>query len=81
LDTIGSPSCPHRFFDRTAWLRRTRRGAGLVAMLLGACLNAGRQDVEPTAPARLPEAGAVHDVETAQQVPDGVSSAGSCGGE
>jgi len=81
LDTIGSPSCPRRFFDRTAWLRRTRRGAGLVAMLLGACLNAGRQDVEPTAPARLSEAGTVPDVAAGLQVPGTFSSAGSCGGE
>jgi hypothetical protein len=81
LDTIGSPSCPHRFFDRATWLRRARRGAGLVAILLGACLNAGRQGVEPTAPARSPWAGSVPDVAAELQVPGTFSSSGSCGGE
>jgi hypothetical protein len=81
LDTIGRPSCAHRFFDCEAWLRRTRRGVGLVAILLAACLNAGRQGVEPAAPARSPGAGSVPDVAAELQVPGTFSSSGSCGGE
>jgi hypothetical protein len=80
LDTIGSPSCPHRFFDRAAWSRRTRRGASLVAIVLGACLSGGRQDIEPAAPVRS-ESGAVPDLTSELQVPGTFSSGGSCGGE
>jgi hypothetical protein len=81
LDTNGRPSCAHRFFDREAWSRRTRRGAGLAALLLAACLNTVRQDVERTAPARSPEAGTAPGVPLGLQVPGTFSSSGSCGGE
>jgi hypothetical protein len=81
LDPIGSPSCPHRLFDRAAWLRETRRGASLVAILLGACLNGGRQGIEPAAPARSAEAAVVPQVAPGLQVPGTFSSGGSCGGE
>jgi hypothetical protein len=81
LDTIGRPSCAHRFFDREAWSRRTRRGAGLVVIMLAACVNAGRQGAEPTAPARFPETGAAPGVASGLQVPGTFSSGGSCGGE
>jgi hypothetical protein len=80
LDTIGKRSCAHRFFGRKAWSRRTRRGAGLVAIMLAACLNAGRQGVEPAAP-RSAEAGTASGVASGLQVPGTFSSGGSCGGE
>ncbi len=81
MDTIGRPSCPQRLFDRAAWLRQTRRGASLVAIMLAACLNAGRQGTEPAAPAGSADAGAVPDVAPGLQVPGTFSNGGSCGGE
>jgi hypothetical protein len=80
LDTIGRPSCAHRFFDRKACSRRTKRGAGLLAILLTACLNAGRQGVEPAASVSSPETGAAPGA-SGLQVPGTFSSGGSCGGE
>ena len=81
MDTIGRPSCAHRFFDHDAWSRRTRRAAGLVAIVLGACLNAGRPSTEAAGPAPFPDPGAVPDVAAGLQVPGTFSSSGSCGGE
>jgi hypothetical protein len=81
LDSTGSPSCPHRFFHGATWLRETRRGAGLVAILLGACLNGGRQGIEPAPPTRSADAGVAPEVASGLQVPGTFSSGGSCGGE
>jgi hypothetical protein len=54
---------------------------GLVAVLLGACLSAGRPSAEPAepAPAAAPEDGPANP--PGLQVPGTFSRAGSCGGE
>ncbi|HEY7504598.1 MAG TPA: hypothetical protein VH700_10900 [Gemmatimonadales bacterium] len=81
MDTIGRPSCAHRFFDLEAWRRRTRRGASFAAILLGACVGGGRQGIEPAAPARSADPVAVPDPSSGLQVPGTFSSGGSCGGD
>ena len=81
MDTIGRRSCAHRFFDRDAWSRRTRRGTGLASIILAACLNGGRQDVEAPLPARSPETADPPGVAAELQVPGTFTSGGSCGGE
>jgi hypothetical protein len=81
LDTIGRQSCAHRVFDGIAWLRCARHGAGLVAVLLGACLHSGRQGTEPAGPAPDPVAVSVPGDAPGLQVPGTFSRSGSCGGE
>ena len=81
METIGSPPCLHRFFERAAWSCVTGRGASLVVILLSACLNGGRQDIEPAAPAQSADTDAAPNVGPVLQVPGTFSSGGSCGGE
>jgi hypothetical protein len=52
-----------------------------VAILLGACLNAGRQGTESAAPARAAPPESVSQVGAELEVPGTFSRTGSCGGE
>jgi hypothetical protein len=81
LDFIGRPSCPHQYVSVHAWLRRTRHWSHLVAVLLGACLNAGRQEAEPAAPAPEAGFGRAPQLTVGLEVPGTFSRTGSCGGE
>jgi hypothetical protein len=81
LDVIGRPSCPHRYFNGNAWFRQARHRSHLVAVLLGACLNAGRQKAEPTAPAPEARSGTAPQLAVGLEVPGTFSRDGSCGGD
>ena len=82
MDTIGRPSCHHRFFHDTAWFRGARHGAGLVTALLGGCLHAGRQGTESAAPSPAPVVEQVVPGDAPRlEVPGTFSRGGSCGGE
>ena len=84
MDSIGRTSCLYWLLLGKAWFRRTRHGSGLVAVMLGGCLNAGRQGPEPAGGAGAapsPLAGGVSDLAPRLEVPGTFASGGSCGGE
>lgn len=81
MDTIGRPSCHHRFFHDMAWFRAARHGAGLVAVLLGGCLHAGREGTVAIGPTPAPSPGLAPGDAPGLEVPGTFSKGGSCGGE
>jgi hypothetical protein len=80
VDTSGSRSCPHRSSYGNTWSGRTRHCAGLVAVLLGGCVNGGRQGGESAGPAPAPSAEGASDSAPGLEVPGTFSRGGSCGG-
>ena len=64
-----------------AWIRGARHGAGLVAVLLGGCLHAGRHGTVATEPMPGESPGLKPGDASGLEVPGTFSKGGSCGGE